>query len=874
MNTLSKRRRMKAASLTAAAALLAGGLLAVAPVVLIPAHADGPSCIPLDVVNPLAPLPDGARWVDNNASIYVKNNAVFENHEGEGAVVVGGDAKFDTRVGWKMYDLGNGIGGGTGSWPEGGKLMLSVGGKLTVTPNTYLVVGNSARGTWYAGSGYEAAGGDWGPGIFDPGNRVASIAGTVADGLPARMNQFDAAMAAVSSSGTVSADSGHLVLTGDGKSPMQKFVIDYPTYEALFTAPELNIDLSDIPDGSSIILQLQGGDNIKVTGTVNFTFNGEAINAPKPPFTDWKNQDLGSWGNLTQRLLWRFADQDSVQIGLGPDDHSQFTGSLLAAKSGVKLSTYESTNGRVVSMGDFTMHEGYVPPAGQDPNNADRSEFHAFPFQFPGMTCSKAAEGTLSLQKVLAGEPVAFPEGTDFNATATWVDKDGKTQTHEFKLPMSGASQDLGFNLPAGTAVVFSEASPNFTGDWHFPENVQLESAKFDPGFVTIGDSAKQAVTLTNTYKADKPAAGAAQFSLHKVVEGVGLDQFPKGTVFEVTASWTDVDGRDHSALLKLPVTGEPVLGPTDISAGTLVSFSEATPVSPDGYTWQGVTFSPEKITLAADQVTAVKATNTYEAQTEAETGTFSIEKTVVGPTVDEGKVFTFPYTADGEEFTASVAYGQAWTSPAFPTGTKIVIDSDAATASIDGWDLTGVEFAGEGVTVADGKAALTITAGKQPAVEVAATNTYKPATPVAGEAGFSMHKVVEGVGLDKFPKGTVFEVTASWTGADGKQTALLKLPVTGEVVQSPTGIPAGTVVSFSEAKPVSPDGYTWQGVKFSPESITLVADQNISVTASNTYAAHLPVTGANGVGPLAVGGVALLLVGAGLIGYRRFTKA
>lgn len=50
-------------------------------------------CIPVEPDNPLAATGQN-RYTDNNPTMYVENDARFHNHEGEGPVIIGGDATF------------------------------------------------------------------------------------------------------------------------------------------------------------------------------------------------------------------------------------------------------------------------------------------------------------------------------------------------------------------------------------------------------------------------------------------------------------------------------------------------------------------------------------------------------------------------------------------------------------------------------------------------------------------------------------------------------------------------------------------------------------------------------------------------------------
>ncbi|MCI1832508.1 MAG: DUF5979 domain-containing protein, partial [Bifidobacterium sp.] len=109
-----------------------------------------------------------------------------------------------------------------------------------------------------------------------------------------------------------------------------------------------------------------------------------------------------------------------------------------------------------------------------------------------------------------------------------------------------------------------------------------------------------------------------------------------------------------------------------------------------------------------------------------------------------------------------------------------------------------------------------------------------------AATGGFSVRKALSGVDASAFPEGTVFSVTASWTQDGAQKSQDFQLKPDGTVVAGPQDLPVGTVVSFSEAKAPSADGYTFQNVKFSPESVTIGDGTDPVVTATNTYSKNV----------------------------------
>lgn len=227
-------------------------------------------------------------------------------------------------------------------------------------------------------------------------------------------------------------------------------------------------------------------------------------------------------------------------------------------------------------------------------------------------TLDQADLGTFTLRKAVAGLPAdhTFPEGTTFAVGATWT-LDGEEFSQVFDLPADGIVVD-GPQLPLGTEVTFSEQDP--------PEVPGFEwtGASFDPAQVVIGSGDAVAVTVTNSYRTAPPET-LGTFSLSKSLSGVGVADFPRGTTFAVTATWS-LDGKEASQVFDLPADGTVVEGP-ELPIGTEVTFSEPSAPSVSGYVWDGVQFSQQSIVISGESDASVTAVNTYSEQKLAVTG-------------------------------------------------------------------------------------------------------------------------------------------------------------------------------------------------------------------------------------------------------------
>ena len=212
-------------------------------------------------------------------------------------------------------------------------------------------------------------------------------------------------------------------------------------------------------------------------------------------------------------------------------------------------------------------------------------------------------EGTFHLRKILSGVDAAkFPAGTTFPVTATWA---GGEET--FDLPADGTVVPSGVTLPEGTVVTLTEGKlPDAPSGYSFVS----KSLSADQVTILDGGNADIGWAVTNTYTEQQADHGG--FDLAKILKGISASDFPRDTVFTVTASWT-VDGSETVREYALPGDGTVVPGPRDLPAGTTVTFGEVKIPEVDGYTFAGVEFSPETFTIQAGETTQVAAVNTYK---------------------------------------------------------------------------------------------------------------------------------------------------------------------------------------------------------------------------------------------------------------------
>ncbi|MBD7949271.1 DUF5979 domain-containing protein [Oerskovia rustica] len=421
--------------------------------------------------------------------------------------------------------------------------------------------------------------------------------------------------------------------------------------------------------------------------------------------------------------------------------------------------------------------------------------------------------GGFSMAKSVTGEAAGrVPAGTEFTATYEYT-VGSATLGGTLTLLADGTVVDGPQNLVAGTVVTFTELAPAHV------VGVEWGAPVFSPASVTIGSGENTAVTLTNT--AD---LAVGTFSITKAVTGAAADLVPDGTEFTVQYSY-EQDGQTQTGTLAGLTDGTPVLFPGNLVEGTVVTLGEIALPDIDGVVWGTPVFSPDVVTIGADQTVEVTLTNTADAEP---AGGFSMSKSVVGETAGQvpgDTEFNVAYSYDlgGSPASGTLvvrADGTVVDGPQnLPVGTVVTFD-EIDLPSVDGVVWGAPEFSPASVTVAD---------GENTAVSLTNTANAEPA------GGFSLSKVVEGSGASVVPAGTEFTVAYSYE-LDGQAVAgTATVRADGTVVNGPQNLPVGTVVTFTEIDLPAVAGVVWGTPVFSPAQVTIADGENAAVTLTNT---------------------------------------
>ncbi|ALG08533.1 choice-of-anchor A family protein [Kibdelosporangium phytohabitans] len=289
---------------------------------------------------------------DDAISVYVGRDFLVRQTaaEAEGRVVVGG--KFDQNKAAgvsSVYNIGI-VGVGSRVPPPAGSDFLVTGGAVTVAPGQTLI----------------AEGGT----VHHAGALTGNVTGTKKPdsaafspyaGLAAQLTTASTCYATTPATGTAVNQNYRTLFTGDGKSKLQVFTVDFDIAGSGGGAQ--GIEFAGVPAGATVLVNLVGPARRIAT------YTGEI-------------QDGGQLNGMRERLLWNFPAATEVAIA----GSAQFQGSILVGNpASTTTVTAPGTNGRFFTTGSLT-HGGTGGGTG--------NELHAYPFNGDLPTCGKPTTTT------------------------------------------------------------------------------------------------------------------------------------------------------------------------------------------------------------------------------------------------------------------------------------------------------------------------------------------------------------------------------------------------------------------------------------------------------------------------------------------------
>ncbi|MGM7422091.1 DUF5979 domain-containing protein [Cellulosimicrobium sp. CpK407] len=449
--------------------------------------------------------------------------------------------------------------------------------------------------------------------------------------------------------------------------------------------------------------------------------------------------------------------------------------------------------------------------------------------------------GGFTLQKSVIGDAAGIVPG-DTEFSVTWVATLPPDVTYDgfltgtLTILADGTVVDGPQDLPVGTTVTFTEATPPTVPD------VTWGAVSVDPAqlAVTENDGEPVAVTVTNTANAVTGSFGVA-----KALAGNAAGVVPDDTAFLVDWTATLPDGVTYPGPLTGTLTvladGTVTDGPDDLPVGTVVTFAEQTPLPEvPNVVWGTPEISPESVTIAeADEPVVVTVTNTATSVV----GGFSVAKELAGNAagiVPDDTAFLVDWSAT---LPAGVTYPGplAGTVTVRADGTVVDGPQDLPVGTV----VTFAEQTPPNVpdvvwgTPTISPESVTITETGDTPTAVTVTNT---ATSVVG--GFSLQKALIGDSAGVVPGDTAFLV--DWSVVlpdgvtyDGDLSGTLTVLADGTVVDGPTDLPVGTVVTFAEQTPLPEvPGVAWGEPSLDPEGALTITENDgepVAVTVTNT---------------------------------------
>lgn len=428
-NRRMRARRFASLSAGAAAAVCVAALVVTDGAVAAPLPGGlgpcvGPACP--DVYPPVNNKDYAGR--DNGINVYVGGEFQVREAaaEAEGRVVVLGDFDMAKRAGVSsVYNVGI-AGVGSRVPPPDGADFLTTGGNVGVA----------------AGQRLLADGG------------VVRHAGTVTGTVTGKLEKDpDAAKPYLSlredlrvaskcyaregttprpATGTAVNQGYRTLFTGDGKSALQVFTVDFDLTGP--TGGMQGIEFEGIPAGATILVNMVGAAR-----TIN-TYTGDP-------------DDRDPLNKLRERLLWNFPDATGVKIAGG----AQFQGSVLIGEPGSTATvTASGMNGRFFTTGSLVHTSEATGGGGQ--------EFHAYPFNGDLPECGSTPTTTPSTSTSSSSSSSSSPTSSSSTTTSSSSTPTSTTPTSATStIPTSATSTSATSTSTAPTSTTTTSSSPTST---------------------------------------------------------------------------------------------------------------------------------------------------------------------------------------------------------------------------------------------------------------------------------------------------------------------------------------------------------------------------------------------------------------------------
>ncbi len=412
-----RARRFAAISASAAAAVCVAALVFTGGAAAAPLPGGLGPCVGSECPGKYPPVGNGVYpGRDNGINIYVGGDFRVRGAaaEAEGRVVVLGDFDMAKRQGVSaVYNVGV-AGVGSRVPPPDGADFLTTGGNVGVARGQRLLADDGV--------------------VRHAGTVTGTIAGTVVKdpdaakpylGLREELSKASQCYARDNAvprptTGTARNEGNRTLFSGDGKSALQVFTVDFDLTAA--NGGMQGIEFEGIPAGATVLVNMVGAER-----TIN-TYTGD------PGDTDPINK-------LREHLLWNFPDATKVKIAGG----AQFQGSVLIGDPGSTATiTAAGMNGRFFTTGTLVHSSEETGGGGQ--------EFHNYPFDGDLPSCGTTPTTTPSSSSSSSTDPTS-------SSTTTSSPTSSSTTTTSSSPTTSSSTTTTSSEPSSSTTTTSSEPS-------------------------------------------------------------------------------------------------------------------------------------------------------------------------------------------------------------------------------------------------------------------------------------------------------------------------------------------------------------------------------------------------------------------------------
>ncbi|WP_409495382.1 choice-of-anchor A family protein [Amycolatopsis sp. cmx-11-12] len=482
-----RARRFASISAGAAAAVCVAALVVTGGAVAAPLPGGLGPCVGDACPGKYPPVNNGPyAGRDNGINVYVGGDFQVREAaaEAEGRVVVLGDFNMAKRTGVSaIYNVGI-AGVGSRVPPSDGADFLTTGGNVSVAAQQRLVADDGV--VRHAGTVTGTVDGTL---RKDP-DAAKPYVGLREDLRVASQCYAREGTAPRPTTGTARNEGHRTLFTGDGKSALQVFTVDFDVTAA--NGGMQGIEFEGIPAGATILVNMVGAAR-----TIN-TFTGDP-------------GDTNPINKLRERLLWNFPDATKVKIAGG----AQFQGSVLIGDPGSTATiTASGMNGRFFTTGNLVHSSEATGGGGQ--------EFHAYPFtgdlpecgSTPTTTPSSSTSSSSSTTSPSSTSPTSSSSTTTSSTTtssSTTTTSPTSSSTTTSSSPTSSSSTTTSPTSSSSTTTSSSSAtSSSATTSSSAPSSTassSTSSSSTSPTSTT-GSSSSTSPTTSSSTSSTTPGPG------------------------------------------------------------------------------------------------------------------------------------------------------------------------------------------------------------------------------------------------------------------------------------------------------------------------------------------------------------------------------